>query len=198
MFQTILIMTPSFGLQFWHRRWVCRDFCEFTAVLFWQSGTGTRLGLSWALLWHLCCCGTRVRAASNITDRPAAAHGSAKTYYAIPLRLTYGTACWEDKTSHLNSLCYGPSLSLSFYKFISLSFSPSTHPRIKFQFLVFCLFVRFADMDRAAGSRMNEEWTLTSQSLWNHEILRFSPSKERLYGTVQPNLSSACCVWLQI
>ncbi|KAL1262748.1 hypothetical protein QQF64_005487 [Cirrhinus molitorella] len=160
MFQTILITTPCFGLRFWRRWRVHRDLCEFTAVLFWQSGRGTRLGLSWALLWHLCCRGTRVRAASNITDRPAAAHGSAKTYYAIPLRLTYGTACWEDETSHLNSLCYGPSPSLSLHKFISLSSSlspPSTHLRMKFQSLVFCLFVRFADTDRAAGSRMNEK-----------------------------------------
>lgn len=196
MFQTILITTPSFGLRFWHRRRVHRDLCEFTAVLFWQSGSGTRLGLSWALLWYLCCRGTRVRAASNITDRPAAAHGCAKTYYAIPLRLTYGTACWEDKTSHLNSLCSGPSLSLSLYKLISLSSSlspPSTLLRIKFQSLVFCLFVRFADMDRAAGSRRNEEWTLTSQSLWNQEILHFSPCEKRSrclvrHGAAQPHI----------
>lgn len=193
MFQTILIMTPSFGLRFWHCRRVCRDLCEFTVVLFWQSGTGTRLGLSWARLWHLCCRGTRVRTASNITDRPAAAHGSAKTYYAISLCLTYGTACWEDKTSHLNSLCYGPSLSLSFYKFISLSSSLYPPPRIKFQSLVFCLFVRFADMDCTAGSRKNEEWTLTSQSLWNQEILHFSSCKERSqclvrHGTAQPSI----------
>lgn len=86
-------------------------------------------------------------------------------------------------------------ISLSFFLEIHFSFflpfSPSTHPRIKFQFLVFCLFVRFADMDRAAGSRMNEEWTLTSQSLWNQEILRFSPHKERSrclvrHGAAQP------------
>lgn len=134
MFQTILIMTPSFGLRFWHCRRVCRDLCEFTVVLFWQSGTGTRLGLSWALLWHLCCRGTRVRAASNITDRPAAAHGSAKTYYAISLCLTYGTACWEDKTSHLNSLCYGPSLSLFLFinSFLFLPpFTPLHSPQNK-------------------------------------------------------------------
>lgn len=196
MFQTILIMTPSFRLRFWHCRRVCRDLCEFTAVLFWQSGTGTRLRLSWALLWHLCCRGTRVRAASNITDRPAAAHGSAKTYYAIPLCLTYGTACWEDETSHLYSLCYGPSLSL-FLFIIHFSFFlpllPSTHPRIKFQSLVFCLFVRFVDMNCTAGSRKNDEWTLTSQSLWNQEILHFSSCKERSqcfvqHGAAQPSI----------
>lgn len=114
MFQANLIMTPSFRLRFWHRRRVRWDHCEFTAMLFWRSGTGTGLGPSWALLRHLWCWRTCVRAASNITDRPSGAHGSAKTYYAIPLLLTYSTACWEDKTS--STLCVLNSLYLYIHK----------------------------------------------------------------------------------